>query len=83
MLMTRIVYVTVCSLLVLTNGAALIEAGGGRSFVTAALIANLLLWPLALVVAYRVGQATQRLADAKGHPLPGKAAAAHRPHSAN
>jgi len=65
MLMSRIVYISVAGILMTLNAAALALLIGGdsasRSVIMAALIINLLLWPLALVIAYRIGQATAAL----------------------
>jgi len=72
MLMSRIVYFSVAGLLVTLNAAALaLQAGGdssaSRPVITTALIINLLMWPLALVIAYRVGQATAALKAKAAH----------------
>lgn len=71
MLMSRIVYFSVAGLLVALNAAGLAVLFGGdtapRQVVTVALMVNLFIWPLALAIAYRVGQATQSLKTAKEH----------------
>ena len=61
MLMTRFVYLCATVLLVGLNGAALwavSRSGLTDTIVPATLVMNLICWPLALIVAYRVGQVT-------------------------
>ncbi len=62
MLMTRIVYLTFTSLTLALNLTALWSVLGGSakvaSVVPAALVINAVTWPLALMIAYRVGQVT-------------------------
>jgi hypothetical protein len=62
MLMTRLVYLSVMLIILAVNGAALWAMLNGThevdAIVPAALIFNIVTWPLALVVAYRIGQVT-------------------------
>jgi hypothetical protein len=62
MLMTRLVYLSFTLLILAINGAALWTAltssQSASAIVPSALIINAVMWPLALVVAYRIGQVT-------------------------
>lgn len=62
MLMTRLTYLLTTLILLALNGVALWAVLRGEqpidAIVPAALIINLFAWPVALVVAYRVGQVT-------------------------
>jgi len=62
MLMTRLVYLSFTLLILAINGAALWTAltstQSASAIVPGALIINAVIWPLALVVAYRVGRVT-------------------------
>jgi cation transport ATPase len=62
MLMTRILYVSLMAILLALNGSAVWEASSAKpamnATVFAALLVNIIAWPIALVVAYRVGQFT-------------------------
>jgi hypothetical protein len=62
MLMTRLVYLSFTLLILAINGAALWTALNGiqsaSAIVPGALIINAVMWPLALVIAYRIGQVT-------------------------
>lgn len=62
MLMTRVIYLTFVLVFGALNSAALWALSGSAQtvnpIVPAALIINTLMWPIALVVAYRIGQVT-------------------------
>lgn len=60
MLMTRFLYLAVTLASVALNGAALalLSGNGGAGIAQAALIANIVIWPVALYVSYRIGQVT-------------------------
>ncbi len=62
MLMTRLVYLSFTLIILAINGAALwavmANVQSTSAIVPSALILNIVMWPLALVVAYRVGQVT-------------------------
>ncbi len=62
MLMTRILYTSFLLFLLVLNGSALWWLAGTpqpvAGIVPAALIVNVVAWPLALVIAYRTGQFT-------------------------
>jgi membrane protein YdbS with pleckstrin-like domain len=67
MLMTRFLFTVASLLLCSLNAAALWQLLStyeqAPSLAAAALVVNAVIWPLALVVAYRIGQAT----DAEAH----------------
>lgn len=62
MLMTRVIYLSFTLIFIAINGAALWafqnRQQAGDIVVPAVLIINALTWPVALFVAYRVGQVT-------------------------
>ncbi len=62
MLMTRLVYLSFSLIILAINGAALWAALSSiqspSAIVPGALIINIVMWPIALVVAYRIGQIT-------------------------
>lgn len=60
MLMTRILYVTLTLVMLALNGAALwaLPEQTGSPIVQTALVVNAVTWPIALMVAYRIGQVT-------------------------
>lgn len=62
MLMTRIVYIALSVIMLALNAAAYLAlsdiAQGVSPIVRTALVVNALIWPLALVISYRIGQFT-------------------------
>ena len=62
MLMTRFAYLCATVIIIVLNGAAVValyrSSAPVDTFVAATLIINLVSWPLAIVIAYRVGQVT-------------------------
>jgi hypothetical protein len=74
MLMTRFLHLASSSLILALNGMALWHVLSAEPplspIVGAALIVTAVAWPLALVFAYRIGQATGRLARHKKRPVP-------------
>ncbi len=84
MMMTRVIYLTFVVVFVLLNGAALWALAGSSqsvsSIVPAALIINTLMWPITLVVAYRIGQVTgvEYLRKVKARAAAFRASLAHR-----
>jgi hypothetical protein len=62
MLMTRVVYLSFIVLLFVINGIALwtlfTDSHEVAAVVPAALIINTIAWPIALIIAYRIGQVT-------------------------
>lgn len=72
MLMTRFLLITSSILILALNGMAFWHAARAEPplspVVGAALIVTAAAWPLALVFAYRIGQATARLARHKKRP---------------
>lgn len=71
MLMTRFLYLASSLLVLFLNGAALWYAlshdPAPARIEVAALVVNAVIWPLAIVIAYRIGQATGRLHFARTH----------------
>jgi hypothetical protein len=71
MLMTRFLLVISSILILALNGIALVHVLGAEPalspIVGAALIVSAAAWPLALIFAYRIGQATARIARHKKH----------------
>lgn len=69
MLMTRFLYLVSSLLIFVLNGAALwhilIHDPAPSRLAVAALVVNAVIWPLALPITYRIGQATGRLHDIK------------------
>jgi membrane protein YdbS with pleckstrin-like domain len=74
MLMTRFLLITSSILILALNGMAFWHVVRAEpplpAIVGAALIVTAAAWPLALVFAYRIGQATARLARHKKRPGP-------------
>lgn len=60
--MTRIAYISLSVVMLALNGAAYLALSdieqGVSPIVKTALVVNALAWPLALVIAYRIGQVT-------------------------
>lgn len=72
MLMTRFLLITSSILILALNGTALWHVLSAEPplspIVGGALVATAAAWPLAIVFAYRIGQATARLASHKKRP---------------